>query len=141
IRLRFENAALVRQLTEEKDRAEQANRSKSQFLAAASHDLRQPVHALGLYIETMRMAAQASKIERATIETLAERLQSALTGMSRLLDVLLDVSRLDAGVIQVEKRRFRLQETFDSLANQYTHSAASKGLELKIRRTSVRPDT
>ncbi|MCH5682799.1 hypothetical protein MMB27_25175, partial [Salmonella enterica] len=76
------------------------NRSKSQFLAAASHDLRQPVHALGLYIETMRMAAQASKIERATIETLAERLQSALTGMSRLLDVLLDVSRLDAGVIQ-----------------------------------------
>lgn len=141
IRLRFENAALVRQLTEEKDRAEQANRSKSQFLAAASHDLRQPVHALGLYIETMRMAAQASKIERATIETLAERLQSALTGMSRLLDVLLDVSRLDAGVIQVERRRFRLQETFDSLANQYTHSAASKGLELKIRRTSVRPDT
>ncbi|MBB1627306.1 hybrid sensor histidine kinase/response regulator [Achromobacter sp. UMC71] len=141
IRLRFENAALVRQLTQEKDRAEQANHSKSQFLAAASHDLRQPAHALGLYIESMRMAAQAPKIERAAIETLAERLQSALTSMSQLLDVLLDVSRLDAGVIQVERRRFRLQDTFDTLANQYTQAAAAKGLELKIRRTDVRPDT
>ncbi|TWC63194.1 hybrid sensor histidine kinase/response regulator [Herbaspirillum sp. SJZ099] len=141
IALRFENTALIRQLTEEKERAELANRSKSQFLAAASHDLRQPTHALGLYIAALRMAAQASQIERATIETLAERLQSALLGMSQLLNVLLDISRLDAGVIQVEPRRLRLQETFDALENQFAQAAAAKGLRLKVRPTPAWIDT
>jgi signal transduction histidine kinase/ActR/RegA family two-component response regulator len=141
IKLRFENMALIRQLTAEKERAELANRSKSQFLAAASHDLRQPAHALGLYIATLRMAAQAPKIERTSIEMLADRLQSALTGMSQLLNVLLDISRLDAGVIQVERRRFRLQEKFDALANQYTQAAEAKGIQLRIRPTDTWPDT
>jgi signal transduction histidine kinase/CheY-like chemotaxis protein len=141
ITLRFENTALIRQLTEEKERAELANRSKSQFLAAASHDLRQPTHALGLYIATLRVAAQAPKIERDAIEMLAGRLQSALTGMSQLLNVLLDISRLDAGVIQVERRRLRLQESFDALGNQYVQAAAAKGLQLKVRRTDAWPDT
>lgn len=141
IALRFENTALIGQLTEEKERAELANRSKSQFLAAASHDLRQPTHALGLYIATLRMAAQAPKIERPAIEMLAERLQSALTGMSQLLNVLLDISRLDAGVIQVARSRFRLQDKFDALANQYTQTAAAKGIQLKVRPSEAWPDT
>ena len=141
IALRFENTALIGQLTAEKERAELANRSKSQFLAAASHDLRQPTHALGLYIAALRMAAQAPRIERTTIETLAERLQSALQGMSQLLNVLLDISRLDAGVIQVEPRRLRLQETFDALENQFVQAAAAKGLRLKVRPTRAWLDT
>ncbi|WP_343586085.1 ATP-binding protein [Herbaspirillum sp.] len=141
IALRFENTALIRQLTEEKERAELANRSKSQFLAAASHDLRQPTHALGLYIAALRMAAQAPQIERAAIETLAGRLQSALQGMSQLLNVLLDISRLDAGVIQAEPRRFRLQERFEALENQFVQAAAAKGLRLKVRPTRAWLDT
>jgi len=141
IALRFENVELIRQLTEEKERAEQANRSKSQFLAAASHDLRQPAHALGLYIATLRTVAQAPRIERGTVDMLAGRLQSALSSMSQLLNVLLDISRLDAGVIQTEKRRFALQEIFSALGNQFFQAAAAKGLTLHIRPTSAWTDT
>ncbi|AKZ64688.1 histidine kinase [Herbaspirillum hiltneri N3] len=141
IALRFENNALIRQLTEEKERAEQANRSKSQFLAAASHDLRQPVHALGLYIATLRTVAQAPHIEPGTVDMLAGRLQSALTGMSQLLNVLLDISRLDAGVVRIEKHRFSVQETFTLLANQFAQAAAAKGLQLKVRPTTAWLDT
>ncbi|MFJ9451974.1 ATP-binding protein [Herbaspirillum sp. NPDC101397] len=141
IALRFENNALIRQLTEEKERAEQANRSKSQFLAAASHDLRQPAHALGLYIATLRTVAQTPHIEPGMVDMLAGRLQSALTGMSQLLNVLLDISRLDAGVIRIEKRRFGLQETFTLLSNQFAQAAAAKGLLLKVRPTTAWLDT
>jgi len=135
--LRFENVALIRQLTEEKERAEIANRSKSQFLAAASHDLRQPTHALGLYIATLRAMAQAPSIERAALNDLAERLRTALKGMSQLLNVLLDISRLDAGVIDVAPRRFPLQQELDALENQFLQAASAKGLTLKIRPTSI----
>ena len=135
--LRFENVTLIRQLTEEKERAELANQSKSQFLAAASHDLRQPTHALGLYIATLRAIAQAPTIERAALNDIAERLRTALRGMSQLLNVLLDISRLDAGVIDVEPRCFPLQQEFDALENQFSQAALSKGLTLKIRSTSI----
>ncbi|WP_254699694.1 ATP-binding response regulator [Trinickia violacea] len=137
VSLRFENIGLIRQLTEEKERAELANRSKSQFLAAASHDLRQPTHALGLYIATLRAIAQAPNIERTALNGIAGRLQTALKGMSQLLNVLLDISRLDAGVINAEPRRFPLQQAFDALENDFLEAASSKGLSLKIRSTSV----
>lgn len=139
--LRFENVALIRQLTEEKERAEIANRSKSQFLAAASHDLRQPTHALGLYIATLRAMAQAPNIERAALNDLAERLRTALRGMSQLLNVLLDISRLDAGVIEVEPRRFPLQQELVALENQFSQAALTKGLALRIRSTSIWVET
>lgn len=135
--LRFENVGLIRQLTEEKERAEIANRSKSQFLAAASHDLRQPTHALGLYIATLRAMAEAPDIERTALNDLAERLRTALKGMSQLLNVLLDISRLDAGVIDVEPRRFALQQELDALENQFLQAATTKGLTLRIRPTPI----
>jgi signal transduction histidine kinase len=135
--LRFENVGLIRQLTEEKERAEIANRSKSQFLAAASHDLRQPAHALGLYIATLRAMAASPNIERTALHDIAERLQTALKGMSQLLNVLLDISRLDAGVIEVEPRCFPLQQELDGLENQFLRAASEKGLTLKIRPTPI----
>jgi signal transduction histidine kinase len=137
VSLRFENVELIQQLTEEKERAEIANRSKSQFLAAASHDLRQPTHALGLYIASLRAMAQASTIERSALDHIAERQQTALKGMSQLLNVLLDISRLDAGVIDVEPRRFALQQELDALENQFSQAALAKGLTLRIRPTSI----
>ncbi|WP_241016233.1 ATP-binding protein [Paraburkholderia sp. Ac-20336] len=135
--LRFENIGLIRQLTEEKERAEFANRSKSQFLAAASHDLRQPTHALGLYIATLRAMAEAPAVEREALNDIAERLRTALKGMSQLLNVLLDISRLDAGVVEVEPRRFELQHELDALENQFLQAATAKGLTLRIRPTSI----
>ncbi|PMS14346.1 hybrid sensor histidine kinase/response regulator [Trinickia dabaoshanensis] len=139
--LRFENVGLIRQLTEQKERAEIANRSKSQFLAAASHDLRQPAHALGLYIATLRAMAGAPTIRGAALDEIAERLQAALKGMCQLLNVLLDVSRLDAGVIEVEPRCFPLQQEMDALESQFLSAASAKGLTLRIRRTAIWLDT
>lgn len=137
VSLRFENVELIQQLTEEKERAEFANRSKSQFLAAASHDLRQPAHALGLYIATLRALLRAPDVEREAIDNIVERLQAALKSLSQLLNVLLDISRLDAGVIDVEPHRFPLQQELDALDNQFEHTAAAKGLVLRIRPTSI----
>ena len=135
--LRFENVGLIRQLTEEKERAELANRSKSQFLAAASHDLRQPTHALGLYIATLQALADAPTLDRAALKDIAGRLRTALKGMSQLLNVLLDISRLDAGVIDVEPRRFALQSELNALENQFLQAATAKGLTFKVRPTRV----
>nr|WP_175800282.1 hybrid sensor histidine kinase/response regulator [Burkholderia anthina] len=137
VSLRFENVELIRQLTEEKERAELANRSKSQFLAAASHDLRQPTHALGLYIATLRAMARAPSVDGAALGDIAERLRTALKGMSQLLNVLLDISRLDAGVIDARPRRFPLQQELDALDNQFRQAASAKGLTLTIRPTPV----
>ena len=141
VELRFENVGLIRQLTREKERAELANRSKSQFLAAASHDLRQPTHALGLYIATLRALADAPAIERAALSDIAERLRTALKGMSQLLNVLLDISRLDAGVIEVEPRSFALQSELNALENEFSQAATAKGLMLRIRPTSIWVET
>ncbi|WP_244099540.1 ATP-binding response regulator [Burkholderia pyrrocinia] len=137
VSLRFENVDLIRQLTAEKERAELANRSKSQFLAAASHDLRQPTHALGLYIATLRAMARAPTVDGTALDDIAERLRAALKGMSQLLNVLLDISRLDAGVIDAEPRRFPLQQELDALDNQFRQAALAKGLTLRIRPTSI----
>ncbi|WP_269502732.1 hybrid sensor histidine kinase/response regulator [Burkholderia sp. IMCC1007] len=137
VSLRFENIELIRQLTEEKERAELANRSKSQFLAAASHDLRQPTHALGLYIATLRAMARAPSVDGAALGDIAERLRTALKGMSQLLNVLLDISRLDAGVIDARPRRFPLQQELDALDNQFRQAASAKGLTLRIRPTPI----
>ncbi|RQR90211.1 MULTISPECIES: hybrid sensor histidine kinase/response regulator [unclassified Burkholderia] len=137
VSLRFENVDLIRQLTQEKERAELANRSKSQFLAAASHDLRQPTHALGLYIATLRAMARAPSVDGTALDDIAERLRTALKGMSQLLNVLLDISRLDAGVIDVEPRRFALQQALDALDSQFRQAALAKGVTLRIRPTAI----
>jgi CheY-like chemotaxis protein len=85
----------------------------------------------------LRAMAQASTIERSALDHIAERQQTALKGMSQLLNVLLDISRLDAGVIDVEPRRFALQQELDALENQFSQAALAKGLTLRIRPTSI----
>lgn len=137
LRLRFENIALLRELTVQKEAAESANRAKSQFLAAASHDLRQPTHALGLFIATLRALAQRPELKRSDIESITERLQSTLNSQGQLLNALLDVSRLDAGIIEVEKRPIDLREMLSGLCEEFSGAARSKGLELELAPTSL----
>ena len=95
IETRFENDDLLTALRREKDAAEQANLAKSQFLAAASHDVRQPLHALGLYIGMLKEdPGNADVVERAagTLDTLED-----------LYAKVLDISRLDAGAVEVDR--------------------------------------
>ncbi len=141
LRLRFENIGLLRELTVQKEAAESANRAKSQFLAAASHDLRQPLHALGLFVATLRSLAQRTELKPADVALIADRLQTTLKSLGQLLNALLDVSRLDAGTIKVEKQPVGLQEMLAGLVNEFSGTAQSKGLALAAVPTSLWADT
>ena len=120
----------TRQLVDKKDEAERANNAKSRFLAAASHDLRQPMHALGMFV-----AALAQQPATAMQRKLISQIDRAVVAMGELLDSLLDISRLDAGVIRKNVGAFPVQTVFDRVRNEFTAAAQAKGLDLFVRRT------
>ena len=115
-------------MREAKDGAEAANRAKSSVLVAASHDLRQPVHALGLY-----MAALASDGSGADRPYLINRMESSLAALETMFDSLLDLSRMDAGVIVPEAVPFDIEKLLRRLADEFAAHCASKGLRLSLR--------
>ncbi len=127
IRLRHENLNLIEALKAEKAQAEQANLAKSRFLAAASHDLRQPMHALGLFSASLQdMAMEPDK------RVVVNNIFSSIDALESLFAELLDLSRLDAGFMQPAPRHLRLVDVFDRLRAQYASIAAAKDLELSI---------
>ncbi len=132
IRLRHINEALLDEVREEHRLAEQANQSKSRFLAAASHDLRQPLYALGLF--TQRLYSAGSAIQIHEIAGLIER---SFTSLKDLLNSLLDISKLDAGVISVDKKHIALQEIFERIYSDCHPLAENKGISLHIPPTKA----
>jgi signal transduction histidine kinase/CheY-like chemotaxis protein len=128
IRLRLENQHLVQDLRREKAAAEAANVAKSRFLAAASHDLRQPVHAMSLFVAALRgqeMSAEA--------RGLLDHIDTSVRSLSGLFGGLLDVSRLDAGVVEIRRASFAIQPLMERVCRDYRAEAAKKGLELRVR--------
>jgi signal transduction histidine kinase/CheY-like chemotaxis protein len=111
-----------------KEVAESANRAKSTFLAAASHDLRQPVHALGLY-----MAALADEELNVGQHDLVRHMKSSLQSLQTMFNALLDVSRMDAGAVIPRQRAFDLEPMLHRLAEEFAPLAADKGLRLSVR--------
>ena len=113
--------------------AETANISKTRFLAAASHDLLQPLNAARLFTSALRqhpgLDAEASG--------LAERIDASFRAAEDLLDALLDVSRLDAGSYHPEVGAFALAELFDSLRAQFAVVAEQRGLHLRVVPTQL----
>lgn len=137
IRFRLQNAALVERLRREHLRAEAANRAKSRFLAAASHDLRQPVHALGFFLQSLRLGTEQAQTDRGLLHNLARQAQDTLQGLTGLLDTLLDVSQIEAGTVSTRSEVVPLQPLFDQLRRQFANRARSKGLRLHIRGTGL----
>ena len=131
LRLRFENIDLLKELRLQTDIALQANAEKSRFLAAASHDLRQPVHALGLFVGALR-AQPLRKASRGLID----HIESAVDALDGLFTSLLDISKLDAGVVEVSWEPVRLGPLLERLVRELQTEAAAKGLELRARPTS-----
>lgn len=123
--LQFENMALAKNLQTQKDAAELANLSKSRFLAAASHDLRQPMHALRLFAEVLDKSDLDEKGHR-----IVAHISSLVGTLARLFDALLDISRLDAGFVEPEIAAFSAQELFDHVSNDFEPLAQDKGLAL-----------
>jgi signal transduction histidine kinase len=93
--LRFENLELVQELSVQRDEAERANIAKSKFLAAASHDLRQPLHALRLFT-----SALDERITYPDVRKIVANIDDSVQALEWLFSALLDVSRLDAGVLE-----------------------------------------
>ena len=108
-------------LREAKLEAEQANLSKTKFLAAVSHDLLQPLNAARLFTSAL--------LERPS-ETLVRNVSNSLEDVENLLGTLVDISKLDAGVIKADIAPFALSELLENLAAEYTQVARSEGLEL-----------
>ena len=106
--------------------AERANKANSAFLAAASHDLRQPVQALSLLNGALRRTV---KDERAL--EMIENQEHSLTAMTNLLNSLLDISRLDAGAVTPELEEFPMQRLIDRLSAEFARQAAHKGLKFE----------
>jgi two-component system, sensor histidine kinase len=127
MRLRFENAELVTQLTHEREAAEAANLAKSRFLAAASHDLRQPMHALNLYLGAVSNAS----LPTATAALLSKVSLCAQT-MDEMFRALLDISKLDAGAVPVDIHEFELQPILQRICNELEPLARDKGIELRL---------
>lgn len=123
VRSRFE-----RQLQLGKEEAEAAHVAKSRFLAAASHDLRQPAHALGMFVARL----SAMPAEPATRELVAG-VDTSVRALQDMLDAFFDYSRLDAKTMQVALSDFPINTVFDQLRHSFAATAVSKGLRLRVR--------
>jgi PAS domain S-box-containing protein len=115
------------ELRRAREGAEQANRAKSRFLATASHDLRQPLQSLALLNGAMRRLTA----DPALAEPLAQQ-AVAIDSMSRLLNALLDISKLESGAIKPEITDFKVAKLFAQLRAEFTELAEGKGLELRV---------
>ncbi|NQU70911.1 MAG: PAS domain S-box protein [Rhodospirillales bacterium] len=115
-------------LREAKESAERANASKSRFLAAASHDLRQPIQALNLFVHSLGRKAKGNE----EIEELVGNIRLSSEVMSGLLNALLDISKLDAGMVDPEIEDFPIETVLDDVSNTFLEHARAKGLELRV---------
>ncbi|HEX5364207.1 MAG TPA: HAMP domain-containing sensor histidine kinase [Gallionella sp.] len=134
LRGEWENTRLVGQLVKEKARAEQAlysaesaSQMKSKFFAAANHDLRQPMHALTMYLEVLKNAPLS-----ASAKSSVEQIERSVEVMSSMFDILLDISKLDAGVVQAQPELFALAPLLDKLRDEFVMLARDKGLRLEV---------
>lgn len=130
-------AARTEELREARDAAQEANHSKDRFLAAASHDLLQPLNAARLLIATLAERALPSAERQ-----LVERTQQALDGAEELLGDLLDISRLDQAAVRADPADHDLADLFAPLASEFQPVAEAAGLRLRTRlpKLAVRTD-
>lgn len=117
----------VQTLEHDRDAAMRADQDKSRFIAIASHDLRQPVHALGLFAATLEKRLQGS-----AEEPLVRNVMRSIDGLERSFNAMLDVSRLDAGAVEPNIQQFPLRDLFRRLHMQYAGQAEALGLGLRF---------
>jgi signal transduction histidine kinase len=130
-------ASLERKVEERTQQLQAANQAKSRFLAVASHDLRQPLHALNLFVA--QWCAEEDPAER---ERLTQRIASSVTNMNDLFNALLDISRLDAGALTPDPTIFPIENVLARVEETFSAAAREKGLHLRVVHSgmSVRSD-
>jgi signal transduction histidine kinase/CheY-like chemotaxis protein len=125
VKLRIQTEQLANDLKGQKEIAERASAAKTTFLAAASHDLRQPVHALGLFIGALRRVAMPLEGQR-----LVEHIEESAVAMDGLFSALLDISQLDAGTVEVHRQVFSMRTLLERICRDHEAEAAGKGISL-----------
>lgn len=123
VKIRRNEVRLRLALQQEKLRAEQANLAKSRFLAAASHDLRQPMHALALFVEALR-----SQVQHPPVRSLVDNIESSVRALDGLFNALLDISKLDAGTVTPALQHFSLRPLMERLDNEFRQQAHGRSL-------------
>ena len=130
---------IVKRLKDDRNRAELLNRrsqtafkSKNNFIATASHDLRQPLHAIGLFIESLERQLENQQQR----DTLAKMKKSS-QHLNNLLNSILDISKLDAGAVPVTKSHFNILQLFKSIEDEFSAAAQEKSLVLHVGKTDT----
>jgi signal transduction histidine kinase len=120
-----ERKGLLEQLGEQRRQAEQANAAKTTFLAAVSHDLRQPMHSIALLAAAARQRGHAEA-------DVVEQIDASVQSMDNLLGALLEVSKLDSGTVPLQFRRFAVAEVLEPVRLKFDAQARAKGLRLEV---------
>jgi nitrogen-specific signal transduction histidine kinase/CheY-like chemotaxis protein len=123
---------VTRELRQRKEEAENATQAKSRFIAAASHDLRQPIHAMGLLIARLGQLPLGRGAD-----TLVDNLESAVQSMQDLLDGLLDLSKLEAGAVAPNFQAHPIERTFQAVRAALSVQARAQNLRLRVRPTDL----
>jgi signal transduction histidine kinase/CheY-like chemotaxis protein len=127
LRLEESYATLERKVEERTRQLEAANLAKSRFLAAASHDLRQPLHALGLFVGQLR-----GRVRSGERRLIISRIETALSAMNELFNALLDISKLDAGAMNPNVSNFPVAQLLKYLETNFAEAARETGISLRI---------
>jgi signal transduction histidine kinase len=133
VELRLQNEQLIRELLQQRDLVEQASRDKTRFLASASHDLRQPLSALVLFLDLLSSDRQLSSQS----QNMVLRAHQAANSLSGLLSALLDISKLDASIVKPNRRSFAIQLLFNELESEFLPLAQNKGIRLSFAFSSA----
>ena len=130
--LRRAQIELERKVAERTQELELANAAKSRFLAMASHDLRQPLHALGLFVAQLRTPLKSGERTK-TIE----RIDATRKEMNEMFNSLLDISRLDAGILTPKITEFPIARLLQKIETRFDQATREKGLRLRVRRSDA----
>jgi signal transduction histidine kinase/CheY-like chemotaxis protein len=127
LRAQVENAALVERLHRQMELTAQASRDKSRFLASASHDLRQPLHALSFFGATLerRMAGSID-------QPLIYNMMRSIEALDKSFGAILDISKLDAGAVEPHVQSFPIRDLFRRLQMSFAGQAEEAGLQLRF---------
>jgi signal transduction histidine kinase/integral membrane sensor domain MASE1 len=123
----LENVRLFEALQVSTRELGEANRAKSRFIAAASHDLRQPLHALGLFVARLQGRVKAAERSR-----IVEQIDASVAAMNELFNDLLDMSKLDSGVVAPNISEFPIAQLLERTESTFSATARNKGLSLRI---------
>ena len=137
LRLAHEKDALSTSLRVERDRAQAAGEAKTRFFAAASHDLRQPLHALSINATTLELMSRRQADPR--LRELSQNINRALRQSENLLEGLLDISRLDADAVHPQLRAVEPLALLEGLRDEFAPVAAQRGLRLELDTLALPP--